>query len=277
MKPLVIRHDPVRRMTHEITVPDPHHPHQHRKVRIEGRGPEMLVHGRRTGQHVGKMVRADADHHRQPDRRPQRIAPADTFVKIENPVLGHTPLACGLWGGGNCHHARAAPAKPVPRQGGVAHRLGGGEGFGSDNDKRCVRCAACQHVVKMRRINVGDVMHIRPVGMARQRGADHRRPKVGAADADIDHIRDAAVADLVRKGGQTGIFGALDPRLGTLGHMHDRTVFGLVDMRAGEQRLDLFGKACLRCQLQQHCNRFSAQFLPRQVDPQVIKSIHEAP
>ena len=113
--------------------------------------------------------------------------------------------------------------------------------------------------------------------MTCQRGADHRRPKVGTADADIDHIGDIAVADLVRKGGKTGIFGALHPRLGTLGHMHDCTVFGPVDMRAGEQRLDLFGKACLRCQFQQHCNRFSAQFLPRQINPQVTRFIHKTP
>ena len=119
-------------------------------------------------------------------------------------------------------------------------------------------------------------MHNRPVGMACQRGADHRRTEVGAADSDIDHIGDVAVADRVRKGGEPGIFGALDTRLGALGHMHDRTVLGPVDMRAGEQRLDLFGKACLRCQLQQHRNRFRAQLLPRQVDPQVTKLIDKA-
>ena len=64
MKPLVIGHDPVRRQAEEVAVPDPQKAEQDRNVLRRRRVTKMPVHFSRPGQHAGKGVGTDPDHHR---------------------------------------------------------------------------------------------------------------------------------------------------------------------------------------------------------------------
>ena len=84
--------------------------------------------------------------------------------------------------------------QPVAGGVGVGHRLLGGEGLRGDDEQRPLRVepasasAPCACRRRWRRNARG-----RPLGgVGRERRADHERPEVGAADADIDDVGDRA-------------------------------------------------------------------------------------
>ena len=275
MKPLVIGHDAMRRTVQEIAVPDPQQAKQDRHVLRHRRVTEMQVHPGRAGQHAGKGVGTNPDHHRQSDGRPQRIAPANPLVEIEHAVRIHAPAHRHIRRRRHGGHAGPFGGKPGARQRGVAHCLGRGEGLRGHDDKRSRRIAACQDIVKMARVDIRHVMHARPVGMASQRRADHRRAKVGTADPDIHHIIDMTVALAFGEIDEPCEFGAGCPRPVTLRHMHDGPVFGTVDPLAGEQRRDAALQPRLGGKFQQQVKRLLAQFLARDIHPQIAKLAHQ--
>ena len=248
-------------MAKEVAVPYPHKTHQDRQIFGKGRGLKMRIHRRRAIQHAGEPVSPDPDHHRQPHRRPQGIAPAYTLVEIEQARAFDTPVARHLQRGGHRHHARPPAAGPVTGQRGVAHGLGGGEGLRCDDEKRAVGGAAGQQVMKMRRIDVRDVMNARPVAIGCQRGADHGRAKVRATDSDIDHVADIAVAHVIGECRQRGIAAALDPQRGALRHMDNGPSLRPVHWIAGKQRLHLLGKTCFGGKRQQQLDGFGAHLV----------------
>ena len=78
--------------------------------------------------------------------------------------------------------------EPVPRAGGIRHRLLGGEGLRRDTEKRGFRINHAQHFGEMRAIDIGDEVHGSSRHLIRlQSLRHHHRTKVRTADADIDH------------------------------------------------------------------------------------------
>ncbi len=151
-----------------------------------------------------------------------------------------------------------AIGEPFARRGGVGHRLRRGEGFRGDEEERALRVEAGERVGKMRAVDIGDEVHVRSaVAVGGQRGDRHRRPEVGAADADIDDVVELvggdaamlAVADLIGKGEEAlerrVHFGddvlAVDADVGVGARaerdMKDGAAFRLVDRLAGEHRV----------------------------------------
>jgi len=74
---LVIRQDRVRLGAEEVRIPDAEHREDRRHVPLERRGAEVLVHLERPGEQLLERVHPDGARDRQPDRAPQRVAPAD--------------------------------------------------------------------------------------------------------------------------------------------------------------------------------------------------------
>jgi hypothetical protein len=98
--------------------------------------------------------------------------------------------------------AERAPSPPAPRPAGeggqqpVAQRPGveqgflGGEGLGGDDEQGGGRVQVFQGVDQMTRVHVGDEMGADVAAVGFQGQADHGRPQVGTADADVHHIGD---------------------------------------------------------------------------------------
>src|ERR1700744_1432786 len=55
--------------TEEVAVPDAKQAHQHRKIALEWRGAEMLVHFMESGEHGAEVFRTHGDHGGKADRR----------------------------------------------------------------------------------------------------------------------------------------------------------------------------------------------------------------
>ncbi len=74
----------------------------------------------------------------------------------------------------------------------VRHGLQRGEGFRGDDEKRFLGIEIDHRLDEVRAVDVGDEAECqRAVAVVFQRLVSHHRPKVGAADADIDHVLDA--------------------------------------------------------------------------------------
>ena len=151
-------------------------------------------------QELAELLRTDVDHQRQPDRRVDRVAPADPVPEPEHvggvdPELGH-PLGVGRHGDEVIADGVLAERvdQPTPRGAGVGQRLDRAERLGGDDEQRRRRIECLQ-----RGVDVGAVDVRHEVGaQARmpeggQRTRRHRRPEVGAADADVDDVGDAVV------------------------------------------------------------------------------------
>ena len=117
---------------------------QHRQIALERRRAEVLVDVAEAGEHRAKVVRADTDHRRQPDRRVHRIAPADPVPEAEH-VGGVDAEGLDLGGVGRDgdemlrHRLRVAAEtgeQPVARRLRVGHRLQRGEGLRRDDEQR---------------------------------------------------------------------------------------------------------------------------------------------
>ena len=94
--------------------------------------------------------------------------------------------------------------QPVPRALRVGHGLLGGEGLGLDDDQRARGIELARGVGEIGTIDIGDEMHVRPVGIGNKRANRHGRSEIGAADTDADHVRERlAVAGGNRTGTHT--------------------------------------------------------------------------
>ena len=79
---------------------------------------------------------------------------------------------------------------PPARRSGIGHRLDGREGLGSHDHQRRRRIEICEHVVDMRAVHVRYEVQPGAVMVRRERERRHGRPEIGAADADVDDVRD---------------------------------------------------------------------------------------
>src|SRR6516165_8792517 len=68
----------------EVIVPDAEQAHQNRKVVLEWRRVEMLVHLMEAAEHGVEIVRADSHHGREADGRIHRIAAADPIPEAKH-------------------------------------------------------------------------------------------------------------------------------------------------------------------------------------------------
>ncbi len=83
---LVIGQDGAGGVAQNIAMVEAEKAEQHRHVFAQRRGLEMLVHGMGAIEELAEIVRADGDHQRQADRRPDRIAAADPVPEAEDAV-----------------------------------------------------------------------------------------------------------------------------------------------------------------------------------------------
>ena len=151
---------------------------------------EVIVHGRRPGQHGLEHVPAQGDGARQADRRPQRIASADPVPEREGAAAAE---------GRRLVRRRRHPDEvfrhAFDRQGGRQPGLGrlgvgqgflGGEGLGHHHDQGGLGIEPRQGLGHVAGVDVGDETQVdgrlqRPQGVPH-----HARTQVRAADADMD-------------------------------------------------------------------------------------------
>ena len=228
-----------------------------------------------------KSLRPDRDHHRQPDRAPDRVAPADPVPEAEDAAPGRcpSPRSCRApWRRRRnarrrtrralaCSQACAVRALVI-----VSMVVKVFEAMMTS-----VRCGSspCEHVVDVRAVDVRDEVRPRPVVVGRQRQRRHHRPEVGAADADVDDVGepaavgrgDRARAHAVGEGrhpvehavdlghhvlavDEDRLAGAVAQR-----HVQHRPVLGGVDLRAGEHQVAPLRHAARRGELDQQRQR----------------------
>ena len=221
-----------------------------------------------AAEHLPKPRHARRDRDRQPDRGPQRVAPADPVPHLEH-AAGIDPElhGCRAVGGhrhevpgdrGAAHGAALArtAGEPPARGSGVRHRLLRGEGLGCDDEQRAGGVEPREGRGQVHAVDVGDEVHPRPAGMRRERAAGHPRAEIRPADADVHDVGDplAGVAapfprthrfgeafhriELAFDAGAHGVIDLADrrlPRISQQGVQH-RAVFGGVDARAREHR-----------------------------------------
>ena len=163
---------------------------QDRRVPLQRRRHEMVVHRGGARQHPFEHVPAQGDAARQADRRPQRIPPADPVPEGEGPTAAE---------GRRLVRRRRHPdevfrhplGRQRRRQPGLG-RLGVGQGFlrreslGHDHDQGGFRIEARQRLGHVARIDVGDEAQVDGGVQRAQRIPDHARPQVRPADADMN-------------------------------------------------------------------------------------------
>jgi hypothetical protein len=112
--------------------------------------------------------------------------------------------------------------------------------------------------------------------MTRQRGADHRRPQIGPANADIHHIGDGPVPNRVGKIRKPRIFRALAAIRGALRHMDNGAILGFVDRLTGKQGIDTGFETGFRRQIKKRQKGPRRDLVARQINPQIIHLIDKA-
>ena len=213
-EPLVVGDHRLRRVAQNVAIPHRQQPHKHGDVLAHRRGAEMFVHVVAAGQELLEALGADGDGERQADARPDRIAPADPIPEAEHPRAVYAELAHLLQIGRHRDEMVADRAlaqrrrQPLPRRARVGHGLQGREGLRRDDEHGSGRVEAPERVAEIGAIDVGDEMAAQlrlPEGRKRPRG--HRRPEIGAADADVDDVGErlaepAAAQALAHIGGE---------------------------------------------------------------------------
>ena len=198
---LRIRQDGLGVAPEIVAVVDPDHGQQHRCVAIEGCGAEVLVDHVEPVEELAEPVRADQDHQRQPDRRVDRVAPTDPVPEPEHVVgvdaEGGDPFSIRRHGDEVVGDRGVSQRidQPGTRGAGIRQRLDRAEGLRGDDEQGRLGRYPLQRLVDVGAVDVGDeVAGDAGVAVRRQRLCRHGRPQVGAADADVDHVRDPLVA-----------------------------------------------------------------------------------
>ena len=287
----------------KVDVPHPERGQDHRQILFQRRGAEVFVHRVRAVEQLREMLHAQIHHDRQTDGRPQRIAPADPVPELEHvggidaelghalgvgrhrdKMLGHRPLITQFLN------------QPSPGSMGIGHGLLGGEGLGGDDKQGALGIALGQDVADMRAVHVGDEMHPQGrIAIRLQRLADHLRPQIGTADADVDHVADA-LAGLAAPLAAPDLFGELAHVLQHVVHARhhvlavdeDRpvapiaqgdvqhgTAFGVVDHLAGEHPLDPGRRLRLASQFSQQAEGLSGDAVLGKIHQQIAEASGE--
>ena len=148
-----------------------------------------------AAQKLLEFRRPDRDRQRQADARPNRIAAADPIPEPEYATRLDSEFGdlveLGRDRGEMVRHRFGAEGGADPFAGGsrVRHRLLGREGLRGDDEQGSRGVEAAQRVRDVGAVDVRNEMRVqlqRRIGRQRARG--HRRPEVGAADADIDDV-----------------------------------------------------------------------------------------
>ena len=180
-------------------MPDADERQDHRQVLVERRGAEMVVHRPAAGEEGGEIGRADGDHQRQADRRPDRVAAADPVPEAEGPVVGDAE-------GGDLverrRHRREMGAdrraRPKPRR--SRRRAVAALVMVSivvkvfEATRNSVRAGSRlgKRVADVGAVDIRDEMSARPIVEGAERAGRHARAEVRAADADIDDVGERA-------------------------------------------------------------------------------------
>ncbi len=251
-----------------------------RQVAGQRRLGEMPVHRVRAFEQRTKWRGTDGHRDRQPDRAPQRVAPAHPIPEAEGGVDAELRRGLDVGGGGgevlgDVAFLHALRQEPLARSHRVGHRLLRREGFGGDDEERLLRTQAPQHARQVVAVDIADEVH-RELRMHEgfERHHRHLRPEIAAADADVDDVADAA---------GRGVAHALDIRQHRVEHavhlvgersaaarraqrgMQHGAAFGGVDGRAGEHRVALRLDAALARQVVQEVQRGGVDQVLRQV------------
>ncbi|ENN83966.1 hypothetical protein RHSP_70222 [Rhizobium freirei PRF 81] len=248
---------------------------QHRQVFLERRLAEMGVHRMRAVKELAEVFRADRDHQRQADGRPDRVAAADPVPEAEDALAvdaeGGDLVERRRNGGEVVLHGGFAEriGDELARRLGVGHRFDRRKRLRCDDEQRRFRLNELQDVGDVCAVDIGDEMRARAVMEGGERERRHDRTEIGAADADIDDVGDRlagralqrAGADTVGKfahGGQHAVdvrhhILAVDEywRVGAVAQrgVQHGAVFGEVDGNAREHFLALGSNAALGCEL----------------------------
>ena len=259
---------------------------------------EVPVDGVEAGKHLREGVGADREHRGKPDRRVHRVPAADPVPEAERVRRIDPELLDRLEVGRHRDHvprdralvAAKAVEEPLPRAPGVRHRLDRRKGLRGDDHERPLRVEVAERLDELRRVDVGDEPERRlAVAVGPQRLVRHRRPEVGAADADVDHRSDRLAgvasplsrANLRRERGHplehvvhvADDVTAVDDERGGARHpqgdMERRPVLRPVDMLAAEHRVAPSGDTPLLRQREEEGDRLVRDAVLRQigVDP----------
>ncbi|MDH6433436.1 hypothetical protein M2158_001913 [Streptomyces sp. SAI-144] len=185
----------------EVAVPDAQQAKEQRDVGLGRGGAEVFVDEVEAVEHLAEAVGSDGDHQRQTDRRVVGVAAADPVPELEH--VGRVDAEVRhLLGVRRQRHEVPGDRllirlqlieQPRARRGGVGDRLDGGEGLRGDDEQRLGRVQVAGGLVQVGAVDVrheadGEVA----VGEAAQHLVGHRGAQVGAADADVDDVLDAA-------------------------------------------------------------------------------------
>ena len=159
----------------------------------------MLVHGVGAVEQFIEPLRAEIDHDRQTDRRPQAVAAANPVPEAEH-VGGVDPELRDFRlvgrNGDEVLRDRRLVLHVVQQPGaggsGVGQGFLGREGLGGDDEQGRAGIEPPHRLRDVGAVHVGDEMQVQvAVAIGLQRLRHHVRPQVGAADADVDDIGDA--------------------------------------------------------------------------------------
>ena len=130
LEPLVVGDQRHGWPAHRVAPPDAGKREQHWQVLFKGRLAEMPVHRGGPGEKGPEPPGADGNGQAQPDRTPERVAPADPVPEAEDPLRGDAELGAGREIGRDRRHVVwCVTAQPGPGGAGIGHRLQRREGF----------------------------------------------------------------------------------------------------------------------------------------------------
>ena len=289
---LVVRQDRFGFSAEEVVVPDTDQRQQHRQVFLRLGSGEVFIHRVRAGEQLNEVVEAHGQDDGQTDRRPQGVAAADPVPELEHIRGINAELADRFTVGRQrrevFRHVLVVARgfqEPVARAVGVGHGFLSGEGFGRNQEQGGFRVHVLQHFGDVGAIDVRHKVHIEVVFIRAQRFGHHERAEVRTADTDVHHVgnRFAGVAFPATGDDRFGegfhlfqhrvhfrhdVF-AVNDNWGiatvTQGHVQHCTVFGAVDLLAGEHGFDGIGKLSLFRQILQFCQRLFGNAVFREI------------
>ncbi len=163
-----------------------------RRVPVQRRRVEMVVHGMGAVEQLLIDIVAERDDDAERYRRPQRIATADPVLEAEDAVMRNAILPGLVRRGRNGGHMLFSGLFPQPLDQPVARgdEVGQGllraEGLGDGDDQGLGGIEPGQGERQFRTVDIGDEADIDPGPQRRQGLKQQARAEVGAADADMD-------------------------------------------------------------------------------------------